>query len=85
MNEFDAEPAVGAALKALREETGESQGTVAKAVGLSQPRLSLYESGARQPSIGTANVLVRHYGVSFDALLDGDELEKAKRAIRGEG
>lgn len=84
MGEFDAEPAVGAALRALREAADESQAQAAKAVGLSQPRLSLYESGARSMTIDTAHRLTSHYGASLSSLVDGDELEKAKRAIRGE-
>lgn len=84
MGEFDAEPAVGQALRALREAAGESQAKVAAAVGISQPRLSLYESGARSPSFGTADRLTRHYGANLACLVDDDELAKAKRAIRGE-
>lgn len=84
MGEYDAETAVGDALRALRRAADKSQAEVAKEIGVSQPVLSLYESGARSVSFDTAHRLTSLYGASLDSLVDGGALEKAKRSIRGE-
>ncbi len=64
---------LGDALALARQRAGLSQEEAAEAVGLNRVVLSYYESGRRQPSLGTLLGLSRLYGLSLAALLEGLE------------
>jgi Zn-dependent peptidase ImmA (M78 family)/DNA-binding XRE family transcriptional regulator len=59
----------GRALAQARERAGLSQEAAAGAVGLNRVVLSYYETGRRQPPLGTVVALARLYGVSVSGLL----------------
>lgn len=64
---------LGKALASARQRARLSQEKVAEATGLSRVVLSYYESGRRQPPLGTLLALARLYEVSLPALLEGLE------------
>ena len=64
---------LGEILARARRQAGLSQEEAAEAVGLNRVVLSYYESGRRQPPLGTLLALARLYGVSLPALLEGLE------------
>ena len=64
---------LGEVLARARRQAGLSQEEAAEAVGLNRVVLSYYESGRRQPPLGTLIALARLYGVSLPALLEGLE------------
>ena len=57
-------------LKELRDRRGISQLKLAKALGLTQNRVSRYESGAREADYKTLIALADYFGVSVDYLLE---------------
>jgi Zn-dependent peptidase ImmA (M78 family)/DNA-binding XRE family transcriptional regulator len=59
----------GKSLVEARERAGLSQEAAAKAIGLNRVVLSYYESGRRQPSLGTVVALIRLYGVPLSKFL----------------
>lgn len=63
--EFD----IGSKLREAREAQGISLRSVAQAVGVSASLLSQVETGKTQPSVSTLYSIVRHLGVSLDALM----------------
>jgi transcriptional regulator with XRE-family HTH domain len=56
-------------LKYHRESNGLSQTQLAKATGVSQQKLSYYESGKHSPSIEDCILLADFYGISLDELV----------------
>ncbi len=60
---------VGEALKYQRENNGLSQTQLAKATGISQQKLSYYESGKHSPSIDDCILLANFYEISLDELV----------------
>lgn len=56
-------------LKNLREQKGMKQIDVAKKIGISQPTLSTYEIGTRQPDNDTLIKLADFFKVSTDTIL----------------
>lgn len=58
---------LGRELRQLRGE--ESQGAAAQRIGISQPSLSMYESGKRTPQLHTAAKVASAYGVTLDELV----------------
>ena len=57
----------------LRTETGQSQESVAKAIGISRVAYTRYENGSRKPETDIAIRLARHFGVSVDFLYGMEE------------
>lgn len=62
----------GEALKYQREVFGYSQNYLAKATGISQQKLSYYESGKHSPPIEDCIKLADFYGISLDELVGRD-------------
>lgn len=60
-------------IKMLRTENHISQSQLAKALGVSQKAVSLWESGDRVPSATVIASLAKYFGVSADYLLGLDE------------
>lgn len=60
-------------IKMLRTENHISQIQLAKALGVSQKAVSLWESGDRVPSATVIASLAKYFGVSADYLLGLDE------------
>ncbi len=60
---------IGKRLKELRNEAGLTQTKVAKAIGVSEPTISLWERGERTPNIEMLSKLCDFYDVSADYLL----------------
>ena len=56
-------------IKQLREEDGLSQAQLAKAVGISQSAIALWELGDRTPSADAIIKLAKFFDVSTDYLL----------------
>lgn len=57
------------ALKYIREQEGYSQSALARATGISQQKISYYESGKHSPTIDDCIVLADFYGISLDELV----------------
>ena len=60
---------IGEALKIQRETVGISQSALAKATGISQPKLSYYESGKHMPPIDDCMKLADFYEITLDELV----------------
>ena len=56
-------------LKYLRQANGYTQTTLAKATGISQQKISYYESGKHSPSIDDCIKLADCYGITLDELV----------------
>lgn len=67
-------------LKAARRSTGLSQAAYAATVGVSQPVISAYECGQREPSLSTLERLVRGSGqrIRIDLVWDAGDLPRAR-------
>ena len=59
----------GESLKYQREMKGYTQSTLAKETGISQQKISYYESGKHSPSIDDCIILADFYGISLDELV----------------
>ena len=74
--------ALGAQLRAARENAGLKAGDVCKAAKIPNVQtLSIYERGVKAPSTATINALAKLYGVSPDAFLEclpGAQVQKAE-------
>lgn len=57
---------IGDKIKELRQESGVSQATLAKAIGASQKAVDYWERSVNEPKAGYIIALVRYFGVSFD-------------------
>lgn len=64
---------IGEALKYQRELKGLSQSALAKSTGISQPKISYYESGKHLPLIDDCIKLADFYGVTLDELVGRDK------------
>lgn len=62
----------GEALKYQREVNGYTQNSLAKAVGISQQKISYYESGKHSPPIEDCVKLADFYGITLDELVGRD-------------
>lgn len=56
-------------LRALREERGVSQATLALALGVSKSTIGLYETGDTLPDVQTADMVADYFKISVDYLL----------------
>jgi transcriptional regulator with XRE-family HTH domain len=70
----DPQPALGAAIRELREKRGTTQEDLAHDAGITVGTLSLVERGRSNPAWGTVKGIAKALGVTMDAL--------AKRAER---
>lgn len=57
------------AIKSQREASGLSQSALAKEVGISQQKISYYESGKHSPTIEDCIKLADFYGITLDELV----------------
>ena len=60
---------VSEALKYQRESANLSQSKLAKKTGISQQKLSYYETGKHSPSIDDCILLANFYGITLDELV----------------
>jgi transcriptional regulator with XRE-family HTH domain len=71
------QPALGAALKALRMKKGATQETVAQKAGITVAHLSKIERGKTNPTWGSVKAIAKVLGVSMGELgKRADRLEK---------
>jgi len=70
--------AMGARIKALRTERGETQAVVAEAVGIERPSLSMIERGHDRPGLHTLRALADYFGVTLDYLERGSPLPRVE-------
>jgi len=80
----------GAIIQAVRRRSGLTQAELARRAGTSQPVISAYEHGRRDPTLGTLRKLVEAGGerLQMDAVAPGsdlplpaDEREHARRLL----
>jgi Zn-dependent peptidase ImmA (M78 family)/transcriptional regulator with XRE-family HTH domain len=69
----DVLDAIGDALRRSRERVGLSQDAAAEAASINRVQISYYESGRRQPPLGTVAALARLYGTTVEAMLAGEQ------------
>jgi Zn-dependent peptidase ImmA (M78 family)/DNA-binding XRE family transcriptional regulator len=74
---------IGEALRHGRERVGLSQEAAAQAAGINRVQLSYYETGKRQPPLGTAAVLARLYGSTIEALISGEAGPRSSIDVSG--
>ena len=60
---------IGEALKYQREAANLSKSSLAKETGISQQKISYYESGKHTPSIDDCILLADFYGITLDELV----------------
>ena len=60
-------------LKAIRDNLGMSQSSVAKTVGISQPTYSNIEIGARRPSVDTAKAIASALGFDWTRFFEDEQ------------
>ena len=60
-------------LKELREQLGFSQARFARAIGVSQSTVGMWESGKNTPTFSTLESLANYFGVTVDYLLGRDD------------
>lgn len=64
----DPQPALGAAIRQLREKRGTTQEDLAHDAGITVGTLSLVERGRSNPAWGTVKGIAKALGVTMDAL-----------------
>lgn len=64
---------IGENIKSLRESRGLTQAKLGDAVGVSDKAVSTWESGKREPRMGTAEKLAEFFGVTVSALFCSEE------------
>lgn len=67
---------IGEALKYQREANGISQNALAKETGISQPKISYFESNVHLPLIDDCIKLADFYGITLDELVGRDVKSK---------
>lgn len=63
---------IGTNLKYLRKKYNLSQKDLTKIVDVNPPTISLWETGANQPTTTTLEVISNHFNVSIDLLVNGN-------------
>lgn len=66
---------IGNELKAQRELAGKSQTQLAKETGITQQKISYYESNKHSPPIEDCITLADYYGITLDELVGRDEIK----------
>lgn len=69
---------IGEELKYHREKNGFSQSSLATATGISQQKISYYESGKHSIPIEFCITLADFYGISLDELVSRDFIQNQK-------
>lgn len=69
---------IGEELKYHREKNGFSQSSLATATGISQQKISCYESGKHSIPIEFCITLADFYGISLDELVGRDFIQNQK-------
>ena len=69
---------IGEELKYHREKNGFSQSSLATATGISQQKISYYESGKHSIPIEFCITLADFYGLSLDELVGRDFIQNQK-------
>ena len=69
---------IGEELKYHREKNGFSQSSLATATGISQQKISYYESGKHSIPIEFCITLEDFYGISLDELVGRDFIQNQK-------
>lgn len=69
---------IGEELKYHREKNGFSQSSLATATGISQKKISYYESGKHSIPIEFCITLADFYGISLDELVGRDFIQNQK-------
>ena len=69
---------IGEELKYHREKNGFSQSSLATATGISQQKISYYESGKHSIPIEFYITLADFYGISLDELVGRDFIQNQK-------
>ena len=69
---------IGEELKYHREKNGFSQSSIATATGISQQKISYYESGKHSIPIEFCITLADFYGISLDELVGRDFIQNQK-------
>ena len=69
---------IGEELKYHREKNGFSQSSLATATGISQQKISYYESGKHSKPIEFCITLADFYGISLDELVGRDFIQNQK-------
>lgn len=69
---------IGEELKYHREKNGFSQSSLATATGISQQKISYYESGKHSIPIEFCITLAGFYGISLDELVGRDFIQNQK-------
>lgn len=64
------------ALKALRNQHGYTQAELAEKLGMTQSRIGMYESGAREPDAETMQIFADFFGVDMNYLYGMESKEK---------
>lgn len=64
---------IGENIRSLRESRGLTQAQLGDAVGVSDKAVSTWESGKREPRMGTAEKLAEFFGVTVSALFCSEE------------
>ncbi|MCR5278932.1 MAG: helix-turn-helix domain-containing protein [Lachnospiraceae bacterium] len=76
---------IGDAIAKKRVEKGYTQSEFARLINVTQPALSRWETGSRQPKMSDLNVICEKLGISLLELLGGDETEykRLKKRVLG--
>lgn len=69
------------ALKKLREEHHMSQSKLAKAIGVAQSTVGMWESGKNKPEYATLLKIANVFGVSVDYLTGADNTDKLNISV----
>ena len=74
----------GNSFKYQREASGLTQSGLAKAVGISQQKISYYESGKHEPPITDCVILADFYGITIDELI-GRDIKQSSNGVNISG
>ena len=64
-------------IQAHREQLGITQTELARKIGVSQPAVAYWESGARTPNVYILKKMAEIFGCSVDDLISDDKEEKS--------
>jgi len=71
-------------LKQLREERKVSQTELAKALGVAQSTVGMWESGKNKPEYAFLNKIANYFNVSMDYLLGREDTDKKREPTQEE-
>lgn len=82
VKEADFEQRVGTNIRMLRIANGQSQRTLARAMGITAQQMYKYETGMNRLPLHRAYQIACHYNVSLSSLLDG--IDDDRMPVAGE-